>query len=187
MKQLNNFILEKLKINSKSKINHYNYKPKDKWELRELVDKLINERGKNADLNDIDVSEITDLSGLFFKLDPYDIKIDRWNVSNVENMRGAFYACKNFNCDLSNWNVSKVIDMENLFSFCINFNSDISKWDVKNVENMNYTFFKCRSFNYDLNNWNTQSLKKTNIVNTFKESKLEDNDNIPDWYKNIIN
>ena len=42
-----------------------NLKPKSNLELKELVDKLIIERGLNADLNDIDVSEITDMSFLF--------------------------------------------------------------------------------------------------------------------------
>ena len=31
--------------------------------------------------------------------------VSNWNVSNVENMSHMFYNCKEFNCDLSNWNV----------------------------------------------------------------------------------
>ncbi|MBR6907302.1 BspA family leucine-rich repeat surface protein, partial [bacterium] len=114
MKQLNNFINEKLKINSKSKINHYNYKPKDKDELKEIVNNLIKERGYNADLNDINTSEIKDMSDLF-----YDIK---------------------FNGDISNWDVSNVKDMSYMF-YNTPFNGNISNWDVSNVENMKTMFW----------------------------------------------
>ena len=142
MKQLNIFINEKLKINSKSKITHYNYFPKDKNELKEIIDKLIKERGYNADLNDIDVSKITDMSELFMNSN-FDGDISNWDVSNVENMNHMFYnkfACKNI--DLSNWDVSNVKDMSCMFSWS-NFNSDISKWDISKVKNMDGIFFNC--------------------------------------------
>ena len=43
-----------------------NLKPSTSLELKELIGKLIKERGLNADLNDIDTSAITDMSFLFF-------------------------------------------------------------------------------------------------------------------------
>ena len=146
MKQLNNFILEKLKINSKSKINHYNYKPKDKWELRELVDKLINERGKNADLNDIDTSRITDMSYLF-NGDPFhigNIDISNWNVSNVENMNNMF-AGSDFNQDISKWNVSNVEDMFCMFYGCENFNQNLEKWNINKNADIQFMFGGCNN------------------------------------------
>ena len=71
MKQINKYIcdhfendkfsiLERLHINKD--IKSYNYHPKTRDELKELVDQLIKERGNDADLNDIDTSEITDMS-----------------------------------------------------------------------------------------------------------------------------
>ena len=43
----------------------YNHKPKTKDELKTLLDKLIAERGKRGDFNDIDTSLITDMSYIF--------------------------------------------------------------------------------------------------------------------------
>ena len=60
MKQLPTYIIEKLKINKST--NLYHYHPKDKDELRSLIQELLKERGNDADLNDIDVSNITDMS-----------------------------------------------------------------------------------------------------------------------------
>ena len=65
MKQLNQFIAEKFRL-SKDNLNQYNYHPKTRDELREIVNNLIEERGNDADLNDIDTSTITDMSQLFY-------------------------------------------------------------------------------------------------------------------------
>ena len=135
MKELNTYITEKLRINKDSK-NQYNYHPKDKDELKSLLDKLIKERGNEADLNDIDVSNITDMSSLF---------------------DGS-----NFNGDISQWNVSNVTNMTEMFSDCENFNCDISSWDVSNVKYMNYMFYGCESFEQDLSNWNVKNVKRWN-------------------------
>ena len=61
MKQLNQYITEKLRINKDSNKIEYHYHPKDRDELRSLIKELLKERGKNADLNDINVSDITDM------------------------------------------------------------------------------------------------------------------------------
>jgi hypothetical protein len=67
MKSLNQYINEKLVLKSNSKIRkqEYNYHPKTNEELRTLVNELIEERGNEADLNDIDTSEIDDMSHVF--------------------------------------------------------------------------------------------------------------------------
>jgi hypothetical protein len=64
----------------------YKYYPKTKQELRTLIEQLLKERGKDAFLNDIDVSNITDMSYLFKGLDPHNIDIRYWDMSKVEDM-----------------------------------------------------------------------------------------------------
>ncbi len=48
--------------------------------------------------------------------------ISNWNVSNVTNMSFMFYRSYNFNCDIENWDTSKVTDMNSMFSYAYNFN-----------------------------------------------------------------
>jgi len=90
MKQLNNYIVEKLnKISSKNTGQTYNYFPKDKKELEKIIEDLIKERGNKADLNDIDTSEITDMRELFIYSN-FNGDISRWDVSNVKDMDYMF-------------------------------------------------------------------------------------------------
>ena len=39
-------------------------------------------------------------------------QISNWDVSNVTNMEGMFYYCKEFNQPLNNWDVSNVTNMK---------------------------------------------------------------------------
>ena len=65
MKNLTTYIIEKLKITKDNIGYDYKYFPKTREELDDIIEKLIKERGLESDLNDINVSEITDMSGLF--------------------------------------------------------------------------------------------------------------------------
>ena len=108
MKSLKDIIVERLHINKDTGNNH-NYHPKTRDELKELVDKLIKERGDDADLNDIDTSKITNMSKLFY-VSSFNGDISNWDVSNVQYMYSMFRHSE-FNGDISNWNVSNVKDM----------------------------------------------------------------------------
>ena len=111
MKHLKNFlnqnnIHEGLKLgSSKIKINNYSVRPKTLEELQDILKERI-AKDKDADLNDIDISEIDDLKFCFFTLHPGNIKVDKWDISNVKNMYYMFYECDKFNGDLSSWDVS---------------------------------------------------------------------------------
>ena len=144
MKNLNNYIFEKLNIKDIKSQYKYKYFPKTKNELIKILDERLKD-DKDADLNDINVSEITDMSFLFIELDPYNIDISEWNVSNVKDMRFAFASCVNLDCNLSKWDVSNVKDMSHMFYDCQNFNADLSKWDVSNVNDMGDIFYACTS------------------------------------------
>ena len=113
-------------------------------------------------LEDWDVSEVTNMNGMFSDCRNFNSDLSNWDVSNVKSMRSMFSNCKNFNCDLSKWNVSNVEDMGFMFKSCDNFNSDLSKWNVSKVINMRFMFLSCDNFNSDgksLNNWDVSNVQ----------------------------
>ena len=148
MKHIIQYIQEKLKVNSKSKINEYEYKPKSRIELRDLLLKLIKERGNNANLNDVDVSNIKEFSFLFSygELKEFDGNISHWNVSNAETFEAMFYTSKfsGKNSDLSNWNVSNAFCLACMFErSAFDKKEQIENWNVHEGAELEGIFHAC--------------------------------------------
>ncbi len=141
MKSLTNYIQEKLVI-KKSKRVEYKYFPQTKKELQDIIEQRIKQEGNEVDLNDIDVSKITDMAFLF-KDTNFNGNVSEWDVSNVTNMVGMFYRCSKFNQDISNWDVSNVTNMHSIFWKCKKFNQDLSNWDVSKVKDCINAFYDC--------------------------------------------
>ena len=118
---------------------------------------------KYIDVSDWDVSNVTDMSGMFFMCK--ELKsvgdISKWNVSKVTDMNSMFDGCNEleFIGDISSWDVSNVTNMAYMFQGCNNFNQDISEWDVSKVTNMTYMFYRCKKFNQDLSKWNVSNVR----------------------------
>jgi surface protein/uncharacterized repeat protein (TIGR03803 family) len=85
------------------------------------------------------------------------------DLSNVTDMSGMFAQATSFNQDISSWDVSHVTNMFNMFAYASSFNQDISSWDVSHVTAMNGMFFNVTlsTSNYDalLNAWSFESLR----------------------------
>ena len=99
--------------NDISRFSAYSYKPRTKHELQAIISDRIEKEGNECNLNDIDTSLITDMSGLFMH-SFFNGDISEWNTSNVKYMRFMFYG-SDFKQDISKWNVSTVEDMAYMF------------------------------------------------------------------------
>lgn len=109
-------------------------------------------------ISDWDVSNVTDMSGLFKNTFRFNPDLSMWDVSNVENMNMMFEGVEIFNGDISNWDVSNVKSMSEMFHEALRFNSDLSRWDVSNVRDMQYMFRSAEDFNSDLSRWNVSKV-----------------------------
>ena len=142
MKNLNNYMVEKLqKLNSKN--SYHNYFPKNKEELINLVNKLIQERGIEANLNDIDTSEIDNMTEIFKDSD-FNGDISKWDVSNVKEMYGMFDHSKftGKNGDIGKWDVSKVNCADWMFYHSL-FEGNIDNWKLPPWCEKYHMFLKC--------------------------------------------
>lgn len=117
------------------------YKPLSKDELIHILLDRIKNEGEECDLNDIDVSGITDMSYLFNANSPlrnFKGNISEWDVSNVIDMEGMFMgSC--FNGDISSWDVGSVTNMKRMFMDS-EFDGDLSGWNVSNVQDKELIF-----------------------------------------------
>ena len=83
-----------------------------------------------------------------FVRDPYSIQdINDWDVSNVTDMSLMFLHTKAFNQPLDAWNTSKVNDMNNMFSFTDTFNQSLSSWNIASLQNIDYMFESAQAMN----------------------------------------
>ena len=153
MKNLKDIISERLKL---SKDNNL-FIPKTIKELRKEIQHRID--NKIFDFNDIDISNIEDLSWLFAEENIINIDISNWDVSHVKNMNAMFYNCRYLHTcgDLSSWDVSNVTDMTFMFSNCKNLKDigDLSNWKINNTK-MHMAFNNCSKLKTlgDIYNWN---------------------------------
>lgn len=120
--------------------------------IYQIVKDELDRLGHDADLNHIDVTEVTNMASLFScgigdylgsKYKDLNPDVSLWDVSNVENTSGMFFYCQNFNKDITQWKTGKVTYMYNMFWNCKNFNQDLSKWDVHNVTEYSGVFDGC--------------------------------------------
>ena len=138
----------------------------------------------NSDLSKWDVSNVENMREMFWDCQTFNSDLSNWNVRSVGNMSGMFYNCKTFNSDLSNWDVSSAKYMGCMFHSCDNFNSDLSNWDVSSVEDMECMFYNCKTFNSDLSKWDVSGVKKIGGVKKMGSMfyKCQSLKQIPSWY-----
>eukprot|EP00935_MAST-01C_sp_MAST-1C-sp1_P000614 g614.t1 len=90
--------------------------------------------------------------------------IATWDVSEVTDMSGLFVAgdgdprCIDFNEDISQWNTGAVTSMHRMFHNLRSFNQPIGSWDVSGVQDMSEMLHGATSFVQDLSGWDTHSV-----------------------------
>jgi surface protein len=138
----------------------YGY-PINKWDVSNVEDLsyiFYNLYIFDEDISSWNVSNATTMRGIFCKARAFNQSLSSWYVSNVTDMSFMFRDASSFSQDLSSWNVSNVMDMDSMFSCATSFNQNISSWDVSNVTNMNYMFYRAASFNQNISNWNISNV-----------------------------
>lgn len=164
MKNLKDYILtEGFKL-GKNKVRKttYNFYPKNKQELREIIKEKV--KNDNFNFNDIDVSNVTDMSDLFFALDSNTrnkitkLDLTNWNVENVENMQNIFSSIYNLEeLNINGWITSSVKKFDGAFEYCEKLVNIIGIEDLNTQKaiSLESMFRNCESLQkIDLSKWN---------------------------------
>lgn len=146
-----------------------------------------------------DVSQVTDMSGLFRDWYDFRASIGNWDVSSVTNMeqmfsqQGSLSICNSYSghssipyksyCGgalyISGWNVSQVTNMNHMFHGNTNFDTNfISNWDVGKVTDFRGMFRGCSTFNQNLSSWDVSQATDMGLM---FESATAFNGDISDW------
>ena len=139
---------------------------------------------KNFDINDLNVSTITDYRWAFSRMNSItSLVLENWDVSNGENFDGMISECRNLeNIKLGKWNTQKGKSFFAMFSDCTNLKEidGLENWDTSNFTDIGNMFYNCISLtNINVSNWNT-----SNVIAGYKVfyncSSLQ-NLNISNW------
>ena len=204
MKSLNQYIIEKILINKKSKFIN-KIKVDTKRQLKSIIWERYNNNKSFLDLTDIDVSELDDLSDIFYQFLVEVVDISGWDtsnvitmedmfscckklkkiigienldISNVEDTHGMFYCCENLvELDLTNWNPISLQNTYDMFYGCSNlkFIKNIENWQLPNIKEVSYMFYYCAKLDVDLSNWDLTNIKKSFKIGIVGNSHITKN------------
>ena len=109
-------------------------------ELKQMID------NKDSSIVNVDVSEITSMSGLFKNSDfggSWTADLGGWDTSKVEDMSWMFYGCKNLT-KVELPHTEKVVNMGSMFDGCTSL-KEVSLPHTENVTYMGWMFYGCSS------------------------------------------
>ncbi|MBQ9394024.1 MAG: BspA family leucine-rich repeat surface protein [Proteobacteria bacterium] len=148
----------------------------------------------NQNIENWDMSNVTDIRGMFYKAVNFNQPLDHWDTSSMIWMgakpedyfffpgqflhNGAFSGASAFNQNLEHWDTSNVVSMTNLFYKASSFNGTINSWNTSNVKYLHGTFEEASTFNQPLDNWDTSNV--TDMAKIFSNA-MEFNQPIGSW------
>lgn len=109
-----------------------------------------------------DVSNVTDMSKMFYGAAAFNQSLNKWKTSKVTNMLYMFTQASSFDSSVEDWDTSQVTSMDHMFWYASSFNQNLNNWNVSNVTNMSDMFGRAYAFNKDLNGWDTSSVTTMN-------------------------
>lgn len=158
----------------------------DMSHVRDINNLFAGNKIEHVDLNNWDVSNITDMGGLFSDNQNtlQTVDVSRWNVRSLQIAAAMFQWDRTLmTVDMSGWDVSALKDCGTMFEGCWNV-TDIKTgpgWNhTGNLTSAGSMFHDVHSIkSLDLSGWDTHSL--TNISWMFAEMQSLENLNLSGW------
>ncbi len=139
---------------------------------------FLNARAFNQPIGGWNTANVTNMNSMFYLAGAFNQSIGGWNTSNVTNMGAMFNGARAFNQPIGGWNVANVYNMAQMFNDATAFNQPIGGWNVANVNNMSEMFRDATAFNQPIGGWNTSNV--TEMVYMFHRARAF-NQSIGGW------
>ncbi|MGY3793473.1 BspA family leucine-rich repeat surface protein [Aquimarina sp. 433] len=112
-------------------------------------------------MNSWDVSNISNMWGVFDTATAFNENITSWNVGNVTNFSRMFYQ-SGFSQNIGGWNIGEqvtgTINMTEMFARATSFNQDLSNWDMSKVSSLREMFRQNFGYDQSLGDWDISSV-----------------------------
>lgn len=206
MKNLNQFIIERLKLTKGTKLQS-KYIPTTYQELLNIIENKLKTSNnlEYLDLSDIEIYDIkTNIDGgntkiyheLFKKIFDelnysYDfcfktINVSDWHIEDIESLHGLFKNAFDIEelIGIDDWNMSYIKELNFFFDGCYKLKNigDLSKWKINNLVKAQGLFRDCESLTNigDISKWNISNV--TRLSNIFCRCiRLKDVGEIANW------
>lgn len=99
-----------------------------------------------SDIENWNVSMVTDMSGAFSNCDPISTaNLTKWSTSEVFSMRAMFYKSAHFEgVGIQHWDTRKVKDFSSMFEAVPSLgNVNLTSWDTSRAVHMEKMFYQC--------------------------------------------
>jgi len=93
----------------------------------------------NYSLASWNMTNVTSTSGMF-QNSPYNVSLYGWDVSNIQNMSSMFFSNTSYNQHMDSWVTTALTNTSSMFYFATAFNQDISHFNMSNVTTMQDMF-----------------------------------------------
>lgn len=139
----------------------------DRQDVANVVDMEWMFRGSivNPSVGHWDVSQVTDMGGMFESNPNANPDVSRWDVGQVRNTWSMFYRALSANPDVSQWNTANFQTCQSMFDGASVANPDVSQWNVSNIVDMRNMFRDTPMANPDTRLWSVPNV--TNFRDVF--------------------
>lgn len=135
--------------------------PLQNWDVSNVQDftgMFQNTSAFNSPIGDWNMSAATDLSYMFAGTDTFSQNLSNWDTSNVRRMVGTFAETHSFNGEVNGWDTAQVTDMSDMFTGSRTFNKDVDRWDVSSLQSAARMFKGAQSFNGKISAWDVSAV-----------------------------
>ena len=133
-------------------------------------------------IENLDVSNVTNMTGAFSQTKLTSLDLSKWNTENVNEMQDLFSASRSLtSINMNNWDTSNVINMLGMFNTCNSLiELNLNHFNTSNVTTMQRMFYDCYGLtSLDLSNFVTTNV--TNMNNMFYGCKAVTTLNLSNW------
>ena len=124
------------------------------------------------------LSEVTDMSWMFFAAENAKPQTGNWDTSSVVDMGFMFDVAHAAEPDVRKWDTSSVQDMQSMFANTTLANPDVGRWDTSSVTNMRAMFAYAKKADPNVRRWDTSLV--TDMAYMFSNTDSA-NPNVRNW------